>query len=184
MRKADGKILDALANIDNDETLRNRCREVYMMKVGGGQSCEKVAKKLNLHLSTVARYVNAYRKYAVEEANFRTPDDMLLSLEGEVELLREKRKGSTQKPTKLRDFNALSKTILQILNSIAELKGFINRQPVVNVNLVQNVLALVTSSLPDMLETLIDKQLTRDDINNVMVQLAERIEDESVSPAT
>lgn len=171
----DKNMSKVLQNLEHYPGLMKRCRAMYLDRIVKSMTYKQIADSYHVNVTTVFKYVRAYQDIAPQFHEVQSVEDLVGSLLEEVKLLRKKRKEGL----KPRDYSTLVKEIRSILGMIAELKGFLSRQPQVNVKILQNVMAIVSDTIPQVLESHVDKVLTRELIQEILEVSAASIEDKT-----
>lgn len=171
----DGNLEKTLANLENHPALFKRCFSLYLEKILEKRTCVEIAEKHGIHVSTVSRYIEAYKKAVEKYADTPTVSDVLAFCHAEIARLLQRRK----EVETAREYKDLTGEIRQFQDMINEIGGLINRKSEVNVTVLNNVVTTITEVLPGMLEANIGKPLTQELINEILNSLAQKLEETS-----
>lgn len=178
-KSVDGNLEKTLANLESHPALLKRCQQLYLEKVIESKTCVEIAEKHGLNVSTVSRYIGAYKKTTEKYFTSPTITDVLAFCNAEIgRLLKRREEVETH-----RDYKDLTGEVRQFQEMVNEVSGLINRKPEVNIWVVNNVIAVITEGLPALLESKVGTTLSQEDVNSILTSLAQKLEDNNVGIA-
>lgn len=169
----DSNLEKTLANLESHPALLKRCQQLYLEKVIESKTCVEIAEEHGLNVSTVSRYIGAYKKTTEKYFTSPTITDVLAFCNAEIgRLLKRREEVETH-----RDYKDLTGEVRQFQEMVNEVSGLINRKTDVNIRVVNNMVSMVTETLPYMLESNLGKTITKELINEMLESFAQKLED-------
>lgn len=185
----DANLHKHLENLEKHPALLERCRMLYLERVINRSTYEEIRKKHGLALSTIHAYTSAYRKVLQKYSTEEGADDILVFLDAEIRRLMAKRAGVVvgedgkpvgREEVSRQDYSMLTREIRSYQGMYNELKGFVDRRPQVNVNvLVGQLVTVIAEEVPKALREFMGQTLTEEVIGKVVALAGERIEGKS-----
>lgn len=169
MSGIDKNLFKNLAELEKHPALLDRCRKLYISKRSSALTFDQLADELGIHVQTAYRYFHAYKKIAKQYNDVPDKDELMQAIHETIVFYKKKQEGALI----TRDFCHLGRLILSNQSLLCELQGFLERQPVMNVNFVNNIVQNIVNILPEVLK---QQGLPEETIQNILTTTAERLE--------
>lgn len=175
-KSVDGNLEKTLANLEAHPAPLKRCQQLYLEKVIECKTCVEIAEEHGLNVSTVSRYIGAYKKTMEKYFTSPTITDVLAFCNTEVgRLLKRREKVETH-----RDYKDLTGEIRQYQDMVNEIAGLINRKTEVNIKVLNNIVNNITGFIPQVFEEFEGKTITKELVGEILGVLADRLENRAV----